>query len=228
MPSASSIRALCLLGLLSVGFGCLNGCAVVGVVGEKLLTQDPVVPAAYVPPRDTMLVLVENFQNPASVTELSERVDRQVTYQLVQHRVAPVVNPDRLVELRQGKSRLYDKMEIAAIGRAVGAKQILYADLVDFTVEPALNVPMARGHAEARVRVIDAATGETRWPQESRAGYPVKAQTPFVELKEGVTEQTVEQQVGLQLSDSIAKLFYKSTSERPEGAEGFQTPLTGQ
>src|SRR5437588_4399468 len=138
MQNTISVRACCHLALLAVLLGCLAGCALVGAVGDKSM-PDPVTPAAFVPPKDNMLVLVENFDNPAAVAQVAEQVDRQLTYELVQHRVAPVVNPDRLVELRLGKSRVYDKMKIADIGRAVGAKQILYADQVDFTVEQALN-----------------------------------------------------------------------------------------
>jgi hypothetical protein len=227
MRNIKFYRTVGLLCLMAAAFACLDGCVVAGVIADKL-SPEPAAPAAYVPPKDNMLVIVENFQNPASVALVSERLDRQVTDELVRHRVAPIVNPDRLVELRLEKSKIYDKMQIADIGRAVGARQILYADLVDFAVEPALNAPMARGHAEARVRVIDAATGQTLWPPDSSAGFPVKAQTPFVTLKEGVTEQTLQQQVALQLSDGIARLFYKSSSGYSDSTDQFTTPLSGE
>lgn len=190
----------------------LSGCQVIGAMASKF-APEPTAEAVYVPPKDNMLVLVENYRNPASMQLVSELLDRQVTYQLVQHRVAPIINPDRLVDFRQTNSKKFSSMEIAAIGKALGAKQVLYADLVDFKTEGAIGAGMAKGHGEARVKVIDVATGEVRWPQDIADGYPVTTETPYIPLHEGATEGTVQQQVAQQLADGLAKLFYGSETD---------------
>jgi len=204
----------------------LVGCQVVGV-GLSRVLPEPTTDAQYVPPKDNMLVLVEDYRNPAAMKIVSELLERQVTYQLVQHHVAPIINPDRLVEFRQANSKKFSSMEIAAIGKALGAKQVLYADLVEFKTDGALGAGMAKGQGEAHVKVIDVATGEVRWPQAIVDGQPVKVETPYVQLHEGATEGTVEQQIAQKLADEVAKLFYGSQTDHLQTHEPI-APVGGE
>jgi hypothetical protein len=190
------------------------GCAAAGVIADKLYT--PKIPATYVPVKDEMLVLVENFRNPASVSLISEQVDREIAEELISHKVAPIINPALLMEMRVGQHKQYAGMEITAIGKKLGAKQILYADLVEFSVDSAEGAHMSRGRAEVRVRVIDVATGQTRWPTDLSAGIPISVQTPYIALKDGITEGSVREQIAHTLSDRVAKLFYEYSSDEVE------------
>jgi len=75
---------------------------------------------------------------------------------------------------------------------------------------------MAKGQGEARVKVIDVATGEVRWPQDIADGYPVTVETPYIPLREGASERTVQEQVAQKMSDGLARLFYGAESDRME------------
>lgn len=193
----------------------LSGCSLLGAALYKVMPEEKAA-AVYVPPKDNMLVLVENYRNPASMQIVSELLDRQVTYQLVQHHVAPIINPDRLIDYRQANSKKFSSMQIAAIGKALGAKQVLYADLIEFKTEGAIGAGMAKGQGEMHVKVIDVATGEVRWPQDIADGYPVTVETPYIPLREGASERTVQEQVAQKMSDGLARLFYGAESDRME------------
>ena len=189
-----------------------GGCALVGAVADKV-SGDPQVPAQYVPQKDITLVLVENYQNPSSAAIASEQLDRQIASDLIEHKVAPIVNPDRVSEVRLHSPQTFDKLDIAGIGRTFGAKQVLYVDVRSFNIEDAIGGEMVKASAEARVRVVDTSTGHTLWPVESQLGYPVQLQTPYIALKEGVTESKVREEATRALGSRIAKLFFTSTEE---------------
>jgi hypothetical protein len=193
----------------------MGGCTAVGLIADKMAGA-PKVDAEFVPPKEVMLVLVESYQNPSSVSVAAEQLDRQIVNQLLEHKVAPVVNPDRLSELRHGNPDKFGQMDIAAMGRSFGAKQVLYIDMETFSLELAIGGQMIKAHAEARVRVVDAATGRTRWPQESKAGYPVSLQTPYIALKPGTTEATVKDQITHTLAEHISRLFFSYEVDESE------------
>lgn len=193
----------------------LSGCNVAGVIADKMAGAQKV-DAQYVPSKDVMLVLVESYNNPSSVAVTSEQLDRQIVNQLLEHKVAPVVNPDRLSELRHSSPEKFHTMDIAAMGRNFGANQVLYIDVQDFSLEEAIGGQMVKAHAEARVRVVDATTGRTKWPQESKAGYPVSLQTPYIAIKPGQTEVNVQDTVTRGLAERISRLFFGYSPDESE------------
>ncbi|HEX4793475.1 MAG TPA: hypothetical protein VH370_06770 [Humisphaera sp.] len=173
----------------------------------------PDIPATYTPVKDFMLVLVESYNNPAAVGLASDYIDRQIVADLVDHRAAPIVNPDILAEMRRREPAKFEKMEISAIGREVGAHQVLYVDVREITFEQALGTQMIKAHAEARVKVVDAATGHTLWPIETNGGYPVTLDSPFANVAKGTTEMDIRNQVSRALANQIARLFYPVSGE---------------
>lgn len=214
MFNRATYRFLVIVALLLIAAS-LAGCTVVGIVADKM-SGAPKVPAQYVPEKDVMLVLVESYRNPSSVSIASEQLDRQIVDELVQNRVAPMVNPDRLSVVRHQNAQKFEQLDIAAMGRSFGATQVLYVDVQDLDIEPALGSEMLKGRANARVKIVDAATGRTRWPVESRGGYPVTFQSPYIALKDGVNEGAVRERLVRELADRVAKLFYTWTQEESE------------
>jgi hypothetical protein len=199
-------------------FAGIGGCGAGGALLSKVM-PDPVVPAKYVPQHDNMLVLVENYQNPATITEAAEQMDRQIAETLVAHKVAPLVNPDLLTQLRTDHPDKYRKLEIPALGRALGARQVLYANVIQFATEPAVGSQMLKAHAEARVRIVDSKSGETRWPQDTAGGYPVSVDLPFRPTGDGVDEGYIREALARELSSRISKLFYDVSVDQVDGTE---------
>ena len=64
-------------------------------------------------------------------------------------------------------------MTIPAVGRAAGAKQVLYVNVRQYAVEGTVAGEMTKGSGELTVRVVDVKTGANRWPTDSAAGHTV-------------------------------------------------------
>jgi hypothetical protein len=189
-------------------------CSTAALVMYKLSPPQKV-PAKYVPKKEPMLVLVENYENP-SVTHISaQQLATALRADLERNNVAPLVDPDRLVELRDANPDGYRKLSIPQIGQSVGARQVLYINLQTLTVEG--DGVMARGIAQGQLKIVDATTGQTRWPTDLAAGHEVLVQTPFTRLDEHTTESTLQASLIAGVSDQVSKLFYKWTV--PEGVQ---------
>lgn len=211
------------LALLALACTTLSGCNILGVLGYKL-SGPPTIQAKYEPEKMPMLVLVENSRNPATLRVDADRVARNVATELREHEAAPVVEPSALDDFRRAKGSAYGGMAINAVGRALGAEQVLYIDLIQLAVEPALASEMLKGRAEARVRVVDVAAGQTRWPLDASLGHPVVVETQYVRAggADGVTEPAVRDRLHAMLADRIAKLFYDWKADSMDGgAEAF-------
>src|SRR5688500_2463269 len=193
----------------------LAGCTPMGVLTHKLVGPPPR-PAQYVPAKEPMLVLVENYRNPSAAMLDAEQLARRLSDELAHHKIAPLVAPDRLEAVRGQPD--YAKMTIPAVGRAAGAKQVLYVNVRQYTVEGTVAGEMTKGKADMTVRVVDAKTGANRWPTDSSAGHAVTIQTPWLRREEGVNEATLRDRMSRQAATYIVKLFRKHSAEEDVGA----------
>ena len=166
------IMTICVL------FPGVNGCQVIANALDK--TSDPKAPALYVPEQQTMAVLVEDYQNPALVEIVADHMDRLIAGELIANKVAPIINPDRLTTFKSDHPEEYRKVAIPNIGDHLTARQLLYVDITEFIAETAAGTNVMKGHAEARVKIVDCVTGQTRWPKDgTTTGYTVTVNIPF-------------------------------------------------
>lgn len=206
--------------MFSTIFLATGGCQAVAAILDK--TGDPTEPAKYVPDHDNMLVLVEDFQNPGLIEIEAEHMNRLIAEELVAHKVAPVVNPDRLSVYHSEHQDEYRKMQIPTIGSVVGARQVLYADITEFRVDSMAGSDARKGHAEARVKVVDAITSQTRWPRDATAaGYQVVVDIPFADDSKNVSEIVVRNALSKELASRIAKLFYNAEAKEQEPTPSY-------
>ena len=190
------------------------GCSSAGALAHKFIGPPPI-PAQYKPAKEPMLVLVENYRNPSAAMLDARRLAMVLGDELRRYDVAPVVSPRRLdaVESVPG----FASMSIPAVGRAAGAKQVLYVHVGRFGVESTVGGEMIKGSADMTVRVVDAATGDSRWPVDA-GGHPVAIQTPWLRRGEGADEASLREQMSRRAADYIVKLFRKHSVE-DEGME---------
>jgi hypothetical protein len=196
----------------------LPGCSILGVAAYKLRGPAPI-PAEYVPAKKPMLVLVENYEHQSSVNAHADLLGRMLMKDLDAKQVAPLVSLDKLQELRDARPGEFRTMSMSAIGREVGAEQILYVQLHNSDVTPMSGSNTLTGQSAASVKVVDVATGDTLWPGGGdEVGYPVAAATRLGS-DNGGNVQDVRQRMYFQLSNKIARLFYKwqPENEEPEG-----------
>ncbi len=110
----------------------------------------------------------------------------------------------------QGES--YDApISIAEVGRRVGADRVIYVEMTSFSLSRD-GVTLSPS-ASARVKVIDAATGQRIFPDDA-AGYPVTAQLPRGAQAPAslAARAQVEQALAKALGVQIARVFF--THER--------------
>jgi hypothetical protein len=164
-----------------------------------------------------MVVVVEDYQNPALVEIVADHMDHLIAEELIANKVAPIVNPGKVTILRLDDPDKYRKMKIPAIGYQLGGRQVLYVNITDFSVGSAGGTELMNGHAEARVRIVDTVTGLTRWPSDaSSAGYEVIVDVPMGMGSDNITSPMVRQGLARALSSKIAKLFYSATIDQPD------------
>jgi hypothetical protein len=189
--------------------GCLaaGGCVAVGALAYKF-SPPPKVQAVYKLPKKSVLVLVEDYRNPGVSDQDAERLGREIVDQFQKHKIAPVIDPDKLFDYRAGKGNAFDQMTIASIGRALGASQVLYVDLVSYGGDWTLGSDMLHPQAKIRVRLVDVKTGNTTWPAEAVRGYPLTIEEQYTDIKDTATADAEQQAMCQTTADHIAKLFY--------------------
>lgn len=198
------------------------GCTIIGVAAAKL-SPPPEIPPQYVLAPEPTLLLVENYNNPASLRIQGDSICRAVFDDLLASGVAPMVDPDDAAALRKRDVEAYRKMPLDAIGKAVGANQVIYVDLQSFEVTHALASELYSGAAMARVRVVGS-NGEVLWPTDSAGGYPVVVKVNPRRTAAGVGEDAVRQQLTEELALKIGRLFHKWTADSTDGgAEQFSS-----
>jgi hypothetical protein len=200
----------CVVFCASVAVSCLGGCLMAGAVANKFVGP-PKVPAQYTPAKEPMLVLVENYHNPSLVLLDAQQLSNRIAETLRHYDVAPVIDPGKLEAVRQQPG--FASMTIPAVGRAVGAKQVLYVNVRRFDVQGTVGNDMLKGSADMTVRVVDAATGATRWPADETGGRAVPVETPWIRQGQGANEASLRDQMSDRAAESIVKMFRKYNPE---------------
>jgi hypothetical protein len=207
------LRLLIILLVTSATATLCTGCAG-GALWETVFGPNKI-PAKYVPPKASTLVLVENFRNPAISQVDADQVASELCRQLTDQKVVPLVDPDKLVAVRDVDPAKYHAMSILELGRAVGAKQVMYVVLQESSVEADPTMSAIHGRVSALVRMVDVDTGLTLWPLESAQGYPLSADIPY-NRADPDRATAMHAEMLSQLSDAIAKLFYDWQPDRDQ------------
>lgn len=218
-PPLLLARLLCcaaLGGLCCVGLTGCNLAAGAGVASYKLFGP-PAVDPVYVPTAEPMLVLVENYRNPAGASPDAEQVAQFVTENLKANikneKDKPpklvLVDQEKLLELQNGRPAEFRKMKIPQVGKALGARQVLYVDLLASGVEMTPGSELLRGRFMARVKIVDVETGQNRWPSDMAEGYPVTWENKPQRPGDKVYPSTVREQALRVGANRVARLFYK-------------------
>jgi hypothetical protein len=197
----------------------LGGCQVVGAIVAK--TQGPEkILAMYVPKKVPTLILSEHAAGAAVDDVSSQDIGRRVADTWADQKLSPLIDLSKLEEFHLRRLDTYDKMSMVAIGKALGAQQVLYIDVRDNHDESAGGSDTIRARASVRVRMIDVATGQTLWPPDAAEGFALDAETQFQSRGEGVSESTQFEQVRAMIADKIVKLFYTHLPDTDESVGG--------
>ena len=210
------LQTLCvaILGLITCG------CGAFGAVFYKLSPQ-PATPAEFKPANQSTLVLVENYSNPDLFEVESERLERDISSLLADHKLFPVIPVQKLRDLQTSSGSAFYKMDIPTLAKSLGAKQIVYVELQQFTNDPPLGSETIRAKASVMVKMLDGTTGKVLWPRDSSAGHEVKYETEL--LTDPDEHSSMQERLYQHLSYQVAKLFYETSADQVDGAEPVLT-----
>jgi hypothetical protein len=121
-------------------------------------------------------------------------------------RIASLVDQQALERL-QDNQRQYTPMTIAEIGRRLGARQVLYVNIWRAEIVKPAGSGQMRGHMDAIVKIVDSATGDTRWPSDAPSE-AVQITTDWTPESADKTEDDLRAQMADQMADDIGKLFH--------------------
>lgn len=206
--------SLCLL------LAAVAGCNIVGAV-QYATMGPPRQEAQYVPEKRPTVVFVENYQAPSQVALDADAFTALMARELMANGVVPVVGQEELFELRERKGpEAFAKMRISEVGRAVGAEQVLYIELLSSRVEEAAG-GLTKARMAARLKLVDVETGRTLWPEDMSNGFPVAYETPMAKREETVSLKTVREEMLRTMARRTARLFYSwKPADAKEASEG--------
>jgi hypothetical protein len=201
----------------------LPGCSLVGAIADKTAggQQEP---AKFEPDKlAPMVVVAENWSNPSDSDIETEQLSRFVYNELEDHKVAPQIDPVRVIDLRSQDAEKFRAMSVPQIGRWVGARQVLYINETDTGLSAPIGSQAVSGGCTAHVKLIDVASGQTTWPPDQASGYTITADTNDIPQGTNTDEASVRQALQRVVAERIARLFYKHDVEDDEaGADAAQ------
>ena len=189
------------------------GCQALGAIVAKSVGT-PAIPAQFVPAKVPTLVFCEHRPR-ANVDDVAtEDMGRRVSAIWGREQISPVIDVSKLDELRSSPSTNttsadITSMSIDAVGRKLGATQVLYIDMLNDQIETPPASDLIRGKISVRVRIVDVKTAVTLWPRDAVEGYPMDEQSDWTARGEGVNDSTIEEGTRNAVAESIVRLFYK-------------------
>jgi hypothetical protein len=190
------------------------GCEILGVIIHGTVGE-PSVDAKYVPKNVPTLVFVENYRSPDEAQLDGDQIAHAVTDELKKDAKLEVIDPDKLAPLREEDPTKFRAMTCQAIGRAVGAKQIIYVDLLESGVTGDISQTVVHAHAVAQVKMVDVESGNTLWPADSSHGTELEAKADF-DPNDNSKAQSMRTEMLASLSSRIAKLFHRWKPDNPD------------
>ena len=122
-------------------------------------------------------------------------------------KIATLIDQQALERLKDTGPRQYTPMTIADIGRRVGARQVLYVNIWRSEIVKPAGSGQMRGHMDAIVKIVDSASGDTRWPNDAPSE-AVEITTNWTPETADKTENDLRAQMADQMAEDIGKLFH--------------------
>lgn len=192
----------------------LGSCNIVGPAAY-IIGGQPKVEAQYALSDRPTVVFVDDPENILPDRSLRRLIGDKVSQELmVRELITTTISPaDALAVAR--RDRFGQKMPIDAIGRAVGAEQVVFIDMVSFSLTPDNVTPRPVGACQ--VKVIDVTNRERLFPTadggfRGASGYPVQVAMRQISLERYRTtssRRSIREQLANEIADQITKVFYR-------------------
>ena len=185
----------------------LPGCALPGAIAYKVFGPPPI-PARYTPPKEPMLVMVEEAHASGGAILESEELAMAIQQQLRENDVAPLVETQQVQRLRDANPTAFRQMGISEIGRNVGAKQVLYVAIRRLDLDAPQSADVMRAQLSVELKMIDTQTAQVRWP-ESGDAETYEYETDYQRLTPQNPPVLIRSSAIRHAAVDIGRMFYK-------------------
>lgn len=202
--------ALVLLALLTAAIGCRQ----IGQLGV-LFAGRQWQKAHFKPTENRIAIIIDGMRggedHPMFRRGLHEKVVELLEEEDVNHNIVPYVEQLELATREPD----YANWSIQRIGRELDAEQVIYVQIVSFTLRETPNHPVLTPEATVSVKAIDV-EAEPRmarlWP-DSVEGYELDAKRQAREATSTAVIDAEAEKLGKDLGQYVARLFYKWDTE---------------
>ncbi len=209
-----TIQTVMTFALVAATGAALGSCNIVGPAAYLIGGQTKV-DAQYALSDRPTVVFVDDPNNLLPDRSLRRLIGDKVSQELmVRNLVTTTISPADALAVA-GRERFGEQMPIDAIGRAVGAEQVVFIDMVSFSLTPDNVTPRPVGACQ--VKVIDVTNRERLFPTpdgefRGSSGYPVQVAMRQISLDRYRTtssRRSIREQLANEIADQITKVFYR-------------------
>jgi hypothetical protein len=204
---------------------CVWGCNLV-TPAAYILTGPPTVPARFELEDRPTLVFVDDRGNAmkSNATILRATIAERVSQDLMEQGIlTTTISPRDAIAYATSRDRHQKLVAIDDLGRAVGAEQIIYVQMLSFRGNEDGVTP--KPTASAQVRVIDVVNRARLFPTEEdqKAAHAVSIELPAIDpgaFRSAANRLKIHRAMADELGDEVGKVFYthdyKDIGERLE------------
>ena len=207
-------RQIILITLLCAMVSAVGGCGIIGWVVNAVMPPKNI-PAAYeLTPGEKVLVLVDDLGKPVRYEQIKRLLTENINRLLLENEAAEtVVSYEDVFRLMASRTD-FNRMGISNVARELGADQVIYVYLDEFSLKDAPNISVWQGKLGVLVRVVDV-EGNTKWPADRPSGHrPEIVETSPVDNPSPTHGAEVASELADEMALKIARLFYKHTVAR--------------
>lgn len=214
LPSLWTIAFCLVTCLLMLSF---SGCFIFALFVKESPTVE--VPAEYELPAGNLLILVDSPTERTGLSGVSPLLSNELAREITEQGLAPTLIPAHELANLKVSAANFDQLDIAQIGRRLTAQQVLYVEVVEFTLGTFVDSSVGRGVVRARVKVFDLGLNKRVWPEIKPLGEEVIVQTPFREPTGKDYQQKFTEDLCTRTALAIIKLFRDHEEPRRSAGE---------
>ena len=186
----------------------MSGCPL-GAVVALFAKRDPMVSVApeYEFLAGHLLVLVDCPTERTGLSGIRPLLTSELMREIEQQNLAPTLIPAGELATLRISTQDFSQLSIAEIGRHLSADQVLYVQVIEFSLGTLADKPAGQGQARVRVSVFDVLGDRRVWPKDQPLGREVLLNTPFREPTGQDYRQEFAEDLSNRLAQDIVKFF---------------------
>jgi hypothetical protein len=207
-------RQIILIAILCAVGSAIGGCALMGYLASVMMPPKHIPATFKLTPKGKVLVLVDDLGKPVRYEQIKRLLTENTNRLLLDNKAAETVVSYEDIFRLTARRQDFNRLGISNIARQLGAKQVIYVYLNEFSLKENPNMSPWKGRLSVLVRVVDV-DGETKWPIDHPTGHQLNADdTPSEFNSSPAHGQKIASDLADDVALKIARLFYGYTVER--------------